>query len=198
MRQSWSDARRDRIARDKAAHEARVQAHRERKAEQEEAMQKEAAQPQKAPASARSGKPSAIVTRGRLRQQRGAIERTMAWIVLLVSFLGSIAAMHGGFAPLIASIVSWQLNQSALISGVLIQIIVTFLEWYYYDRLLIAWGARVVDTALTAIGYGPLFLAPLIVLLYNRGITEPAYTAWAIIILVSLGIAWFPESRLVD
>lgn len=148
--------------------------------------------------NARSGKGSAIITRDRLKKQRSGIERTMAWLVLFLSFLGTIAALHGGFGPLVSSISRGPLNTAALLGGVLIQSIVTFLEWWYFDRPLIAWSARVVDTAATTIGYGPLFLAPLAVLLYNRGVTQPEAVAWGVIALVSLGVAWFPESRLVD
>lgn len=145
-----------------------------------------------------SGKPSAIITREQLKRQRSTIERVIALLVLLVSFIGSIATMHGGFAPMIATIVDHQYNQAAILSGIFIQALVTFLELHYFDIPLIAWGARVVDTATTAIGYGPLFLAQLMILLYNRGITEPTYAAWAIIGLASLAVAWFPETRLVD
>jgi hypothetical protein len=155
---------------------------------------------QKRGLAARSGKASAIVTRDHLKKQRGLIERTMAWLVLLISFVGAIAALHGGFAPLIASVRSGQYNIAALLGGVLLQLLLTFLEWYYFDIPKIAWGARIVDALTTAIGYGPLFLAPLALFLYNRGADVMTATAgaWAIIGLASLGIAWFPEDRLVD
>ena len=149
-------------------------------------------------ASAGSRKASAVVSRERLKKQRGLIERSMAWLVLLLSFLGTIAALHGGFGPMAATLASGQLNQAALLGGVLIQLIVTVLEWYYFDIWQIAWGARLIDTGATAIGYGPLLTAPITLLLYNRGIADPIPAAWGIIILASLGIAWFPESRLVD
>lgn len=146
----------------------------------------------------RGGKDSAIVTRDRLKKQRGLIERSMAWLVLLLSFLGTIAALHGGFPPLIATLRIGPLHMAALLGGVLFQLIITFLEWYYFDRPLIAWGARLVDTGITAVGYGPLLFAPLLVLLYNQGIAQPQPAALGIIIALSLGVAWFPESRLVD
>lgn len=190
MTASMWDRRRARIAQQQRAKLARKQARHAPAEEEDERPPHRAA--------TRSHKPSAIVSRDRLTQQRGGIERTMAWLVLLLSFLGSIAALHGGFAPLVASIVARQPNIAALLGGVLIQLIVTFLEWYYFDRPLIAWSARIVDTATTAIGYGPLLYAPLLTLLYNRDIASPQPLAVAIIVGVSLGIAWFPESRLVD
>lgn len=201
--------RRMRIASENAARAARkrdLQEARARRADEEDEEEDE--RPQRRPGAtarrpasiARRGgsKPSAVITRTRLKSQRSVIERVMAWLVLLVSFLGSIAMLHGGFGPLVRSIVDRQPNQAALIGGVLIQLLLTFLEWYYFDIPLIAWGARIADTATTAIGYGPLFLASLITLLYNRGIEQPLLPAWGVIVLVSLGIAWFPESRLVD
>lgn len=148
----------------------------------------------------RPGKASAIVSRERLKTQRGLIERASAWIVLLISFVGAIAALHGGFAPLIGSVRSGQYNVAALLGGFLLQLLLTFLEWYYFDMPKIAWGARIVDAMSTAIGYGGLLLAPLALFLYTRGADVSVATAgaWAMIGLISLGIAWFPESRLVD
>ena len=195
---TWREQRADRIAQQKADRMERKRARQLSRDDEDEDEKEERPRKGKTKKHSRSGKGSAIVTRDRLKTQRSGIERTMAWLVLFLSFLGTIAALHGGFGPLIASISTGQFNQAALLGGVLIQLVVTFLEWYYFDRPLIAWGARVVDTAATTIGYGPLFLAPLAVLLYNRGVTSPEPAAWGIIALISLGIAWFPESRLVD
>ena len=138
------------------------------------------------------------MARDTLRKQRGGIERAAAWLVLLVSFAGSMATLHGGFAPMIESIASRQYNVGALLGGAIIQIVLTFLEWWYFDRPLIAGGARLVDAATTAIGFGPLFLAPLASFLHDRGLADPLLPAWGIIIVVSFAVAWFPESRLVD
>lgn len=143
-------------------------------------------------------KPSAVVSRAHLQQQRGVVERVMAWVVLLLSFLGSIVALHGGWVPFIQSLTDGPLMLGALLGGILIQLVLTFLEWWYFDRLLLAWGARLVDTVLTTMGYGPLFVPPLAVWLGQQGATWPVGVAWGIISLISLGVAWFPESRLVD
>src|SRR5205085_6420165 len=42
-------------------------------------------------------KESAVVSRARLRKQRGAVERWTAWVVLFVSFLGTVVALAGGW-----------------------------------------------------------------------------------------------------
>jgi hypothetical protein len=189
--------RRARIERESTDREARQRSRlRPRPKPREQETEEE--QPRERMRAAQRGKPSAIVSRDRLRAQRSGIERAMAWLVLLVSFAGSIAALHGGFAPLIASVVLGPLNLGALLGGVLIQALLTFLEWYYFDRWSIAWGARGLDTALTAIGYGPLFVPPLLALLASRNAPSPLLLAWGIIVLVSFGVAYFPESRLVD
>lgn len=143
-------------------------------------------------------KPSAVIGRVTMRRQRGAIERATAWIVLFMSFLGTVVAFHGGWIPLIESIANWQPNIAAWSFGLALQGVLTFLQWWYYDRKMIAWIARGIDTWLTALGYGPLFLASLMAWLVARGIENPLYLAWGIIGLVSLLAAWYPESRLVD
>jgi hypothetical protein len=193
--------RRLRIAAENAER-ARRKAERQRPAliEEEEVEEEQPARRKgkKRNSAVRSGKASAIVTRDRLKKQRGLIERSMAWLVLLLSFLGTIAALHGGFVPFAATLSSGRLNTTALLGGILIQLVITFLEWWYFDRPSIAWGARLVDTGITAVGYGPLLITPLMLLLYNQGVADPQLLAWGLIILFSLGIAWFPESRLVD
>lgn len=147
----------------------------------------------------RDVKQSAVVTREQLKRQRGSVERWSAWVVLFVSFLGSVVAFHGGWAPLIASLGTLQLNVSAWIAGLALQALMTFFEWHYFDRPLIAWGARVVDAATTALAYGPiLFWLGLADALAARHVPDPVYAAWFVVGLVSLAVAWYPESRLVD
>lgn len=152
----------------------------------------------------RDPKQSAVITRDRLKKQRGAIERFTAWVVLLVSFLGSIAALHGGWPPLIDSLTSLQPRWAPLLGGLAIQAGLTFLEWWYYDQRVVSWPARLIDTATTALGYGPLVVVGI-----ARAIgpelapgadPDVAYitVAWVIVGLVSLLVAWYPESRLVE
>lgn len=148
--------------------------------------------------SKRDPKESAIVSRTLLRKQRGAVERFTALGVLFVSFLGSIVALHGGFPPLIASIIALRPNWAALLGGILIQVLLTYLEWHYFDRPLIAWPARLVDAATTTLGYGPLIIVPLAAALTSRAIPQGDLAAWCIIGIVSVLVAWYPENRLVD
>jgi hypothetical protein len=148
----------------------------------------------------RHRKESAIVSRTRLRKQRGNIERATAWIVLVLSVLGTIATFAGGWTPLVAGIIARTPQWYAIVGGIALQVVLTFLEWYYFDQPFIAWPARGFDTLMTALGYGPLVLVGLVTFLVARGVpfAQVGYVAWGIIGLVSLAIAWYPESRLVD
>jgi hypothetical protein len=151
------------------------------------------------PTSTQQHKESAIVSRARLRKQRGSIERWTAWVVLFVSFLGTIVWLAGGWPRFLAEL--WALNPhlvSPILGGCAIQGLLTFLEWYYADRPLIAWGARVIDAYTTAVGYGPLVIVWLTGALADRAVPLALWVAWSIVGLVSLVTAWYPESRLVD
>lgn len=143
-------------------------------------------------------KESAVISRARLRRQRGAVERWTAWVVLFLSFLGTVVAFAGGWPALIESLRTWQPSAAAILGGLGLQGLLTYLEWHYFDRPLIAWTARGFDTALTAVGWGPLFAPWLIAQLTTRATPEPFYVAWAILGLVALAVAWYPETRLVD
>src|SRR5215216_204067 len=123
-------------------------------------------------------KESAIVSRARLRKQRGAVERWTEWVVLLVSFLGAIAALHGGWPPLLASLTTLQPHWAPLLGGVAVQGLLTYLEWHYFDSPLISWSARLGDAATTALGYGPLVIAWLIARLTSETLPDPFFIAW--------------------
>jgi len=143
-------------------------------------------------------KESAVISRARLRQQRGAVERWTALVVLFASFLGTIVALAGGWPVFIASLRALTPNWAAILGGLAVQGLLTFLEWHYFDQPIIAWGARVFDTIATAVGYGPLVIVGLTALLDTRGVPSSLYVAWFIIGLASLATAWYPESRLVE
>jgi len=143
-------------------------------------------------------KESAVVRRATLRKQRSVIERATAWIVLFLSVLGTIAAFAGGFTPLIAGIVARTPNWAAISGGIGLQVVLTFLEWYYFDSPFVSWPARAIDTVTTALGYGPLVLVPLVAVLAGRGVPSVVTVAWLLIGVVSFGVAYYPESRLVE
>ncbi len=151
-----------------------------------------------APLPSAKTKDSAVITRAQLKRQRGAIERFLAWAVLFVSFLGSVVWLTGGWAPFLGGLLSLRPPWSAILGGIGIQAVLTYLQWHYFDKKYIAVPARIFDAYTTAASYGPLFVAPLISALTARQSPYPLYVAWAVIGLVSYGLAWFPESRLVD
>jgi len=141
-------------------------------------------------------KQSAIVTRGALDRQRGTFERISAVGLLFISFAGSIAAVSGGWGLLLT-----HPQAGAIVSGVLIQVILTAAEWWYGAGRG-RWRYRTalcVDTALTAVGYGPLLIPWLGVYLAARGAGDAApIIAWAIVGLASAALAWYPEYVLID
>lgn len=143
--------------------------------------------------AARTAKESAIVSRSTLRRQRGAIERWTALVGLFISFAGTIAALAGGWPSLIGNP-----HVAPIVGGLLVQGLLTYLQWHYYDLRWISTPSRVIDAALTALGYGPLFHPWLMGQLAARDVFEPWYVAWAIVGLVSYGLAWYPESRLIE
>ncbi len=141
-------------------------------------------------------KDSAIVSRATLDRQRGAFERIMAVILLFVSFAGSIAALSGGWAALIAAP-----RAGYILSGVAAQVALTAAEWWYGAGRG-RWRYRLalsLDTALTAIGYGPLIAPPLALYLAARGVGDlSTVLAWAIVVIASALLAWYPEMTLID
>ena len=86
----------------------------------------------------------------------------------------------------------------AIAGGLAIQGLLTFLQWHYFDRPLVARPSRIIDAVFTAFGYGPLVLSNLANYLASHAIPQPTYAAWFIIGVVSYALAWYPESRLVD
>lgn len=139
-------------------------------------------------------KQSAIVSRAALNRQRGAVERATALVVLFLSVLGTVAALYGGWGPIVAR----QFRAGPIAGGLALQGLLTWLQWSYQHRRRIRWPAIVVDAVFTAVGYGPLIVPWLAPQLAARGVPEPGYVAWTIVGLASLLPAWYPESRLVE
>jgi hypothetical protein len=145
-------------------------------------------------ATSKQAKQSAIVSRAQLARARGPVERATAWIVLVVSFIGTIVVFYGGWSP----ILELHFSISAILAGFGVQALLTWLQWVYHHNRPLCWGSRIIDASLTAYGYGPLFVVALASYLTLRGVPWPDLVAWVLIGLVSLGLAWYPESRLVD
>lgn len=139
-------------------------------------------------------KQSAVFGRAQIERARGPVERATAWIILAVSFIGTIVVFHGGWGP----ILKLQFSIGAILGGLLLQGVLTWLQWAYHDNRLLCWGSRIVDAGLTAYGYGPLFIVALTAYLTSRGVPFALYVGWFLIGLVSLAVAWYPEDRLVD
>lgn len=144
-----------------------------------------------------NSKQSAIVSRKTLDRQRGTFERLSAAGLLFISFAGSIAAVSGGWNVLLT-----HPQIGAIVSGILIQVALTAAEWWYGAGRG-RWRYRValsVDTALTAVGYGPLLLPWMITYLAARGAGDAlaSMIAWGIVGLASAALAWYPEYVLID
>lgn len=155
----------------------------------------------------RPRKASAILSRSSIARQRGAVERTTALGVLFLSFLGTVVSFHGGWTPLI----ELRPSLAAILGGILVQFVLTWLQWSYHHNRFLCWGSRGVDTFFTAKGFGPLFVPMIAPLFIARGWSVEPITvglwvlpgsaflgAWAIMGLVSLAAAWYPETRLID
>lgn len=141
-------------------------------------------------------KQSAIVSRATLDRQRGAFERLSAFVVLFFSFAGTIAALSGGWTAL-----RTDPQFAPIVGGLALQGIFTVVEWWYGSGRG-PWRYRLAlcaDSALTALGYGPLVAAWLTAYLAAHGLGGLAeVAAWGIISLASFAVAWFPERMLID
>lgn len=141
-------------------------------------------------------KESAVISRAALDKQRGAFERFTAFGLLFLSFAGTIAALSGGWSAL-------RTNPRAapIVGGIALQLVLTAME-YWYGAGRGAWRYRValcVDSALTTVGYGPLFVPFLIPWLAGHSLGEMAMPiAWLIVAVVAFALAWWPEKTLID
>mgnify|MGYP000954117115 FL=1 len=145
-----------------------------------------------------------VISRAAVRRSRTTVEKALAWGVLALSWLGSVVTAHGGWAPFLAIP-----SPAAIGIGLAMQAVLTYAQWAYDDNRWIAWPARAIDALLTALGYGFLFVRGLAALFRATGldsmiwplgwwqVTTAGLIAWAIIYLVSLLVAWYPEKTLV-
>ncbi len=136
-------------------------------------------------------KESAVVARASIRRRRGAVERWSAYIILLVSFVGTIVALHPGRW---LDIFALQFSLYAVCGGILLQGLLTWLQWAYSERWRVAWTARLIDAVCTAWGFGPLILLLAGITLPDLRATVLFYVGFTVVCLFP---AWYPENRLV-
>jgi hypothetical protein len=143
-----------------------------------------------------SAKQSAIVSRATLDRQRGAFERLSAFVVLFFSFAGTIAALSGGWGALRSDP-----QLAPIFGGLALQGILTVVQWWYGAGRGV-WRYRLslcADSALTALGYGPLIVPWLGAYVATKGAGAAAEPlAWAAVGIVSMLVAWYPERQLID
>lgn len=144
-------------------------------------------------------KKSAVITQRQLDRSRPYFERYASWALLALSFLGSVVAFHGGDW---AAIRTWQLRTDAVIGGVVLQSLCTYVEWSYRHRRFhpLYLFVLALDAGPTAIGYYPIVRGPLsyisgVIGLQGSQATTFVYVAVGIAALL---LAWLPESRMID
>lgn len=141
-------------------------------------------------------KQSAVISRATLDKQRGAFERFSALGLLFLSFAGTIAALSGGWTAL-----RTEPRLAPIAGGFALQFVLTATQ-YWYGAGRGPWRYRLalcLDSALTAVGYGPLLVPGLSTYLLARGAGELAdVAAWLIVAVAALLLAWWPERTLID
>lgn len=154
----------------------------------------------------RQTKDSAVFTRDDIHRSRSTVERAIAWVILFLSFVGSMVAFGGGWV----AVVTFKPSLAGLGAGFVLQLVLTWLQWAYPERKSLAWTSRGIDAATTAAGYGPLFYGLVSELLLSQGASAetinvigfpvvPAVVGtWCILWLFSLFPAWYPEYILID
>ena len=141
-------------------------------------------------------KSSAILSRSRhLAPARLGFERLMAGGVLFLSVVGSVAAVHGGFLPMVTA------PKIGLIAiAIAVQAVITGVEWLYsHQRVgwpyLITFG---VDVALTVLGYRDVAIPRFADIAAWGGLPEPILVGGIALVIASGFIAWYPESALIN
>jgi hypothetical protein len=140
---------------------------------------------------------AALFSRRRLAQQQTAFEQFVAWLLLIISFVGSVLLGGGG----VEAWVRWQPNLWLAGAALAFQGVLTYVPWIYAERGWQAWpyvATVLVSSALTAGGYwqlvhpwGVRLLAGWQVLAANA-----PYFAGGLIIVAALLIDIFPEQTL--
>ena len=139
---------------------------------------------------------TALFSRRRLARQQTAFEQFVAWLLLIISFVGSVL-LGGG----VEAWVRWQPNLWIAGATLAFQGVLTYVQWIYAERGWRAWqylAAVLVSSGLTAAGYWHLVHPWGVKLL--AGWQVPAanapYFAGGLIIVAALLIDIFPEQTL--
>ena len=75
-------------------------------------------------------KGSAITGRGNMVQTRHWVERAIAIALLIVSVLGTVVVLHGGWAPFLR----FEFTVAGVLGGLLLQGVLTWAQWAYGDN----------------------------------------------------------------
>jgi hypothetical protein len=143
-------------------------------------------------------KKSAILSGDQLDQARPHFERWVSIALLVLSFGGTIVALHGGWDVIAAG----HLQLAAILGGIALQALCTAVEWFYRHKRLHPFYllALVLDAGPTAIGYHAILAPGLLALLAIAGLTGGLATAitYGLIIVSAVILAWLPEGSLID
>lgn len=150
------------------------------------------------------------ISRKSLRRSRTKVERCLAWLILLLGYIGSLIASQGGWS----NVVALRLQLAPAVGVAILQAVLTYGQWAYDDRPWIARPARGIDAALTLAGWGPLLMGVAVAMVSGAAwaitsaagafdvlldVPQPAIGAAAILLLTfaAIGAAWYPEHTLV-
>jgi hypothetical protein len=132
------------------------------------------------------------------------IMRYGAIVLLAVSFLGSVVALNGGWAPITEAWPRpWQgVNLLAAVVGVGLQAWLTMIQWHKrHNKLSLLYITHLtIDATLTFLGFYPI-LVPFFAGGFTKiglSTSEAQYAAFALTAVLALILAKIPEEMLVD
>jgi len=140
---------------------------------------------------------AALFSRKRLARQQTGFEQFVAWLLLIISFVGSLLLGGGG----VSAWVAWRPNLWLAGAALALQGVLTYVQWIYAERGWRAWqylAAVLVSSALTAGGYWQLVHPWGVGLLAGWQVpaSNAPYLAGGLIALAALLIDIFPEQTL--
>lgn len=133
------------------------------------------------------------IRRQSLRQQRQWITWYLAWSLMLLGFVGTIVTANGGWGQLLSGRFSWNMT----ILAFALQVILTYVQWAWYDIRPLAYFSRTIDALFTALGYGSVIYVYAIDYFNGYDLFFVSVIYWLITFVLSVFIAWYPEYRLV-